>query len=86
MYKPDRKILASRSPHVVFRLNALPLLLNTTLRYHVSKNKDEDPQFAREMLEGFYVDDQVTGKKNSNATFHLHEKSKQRMAAAGFRL
>lgn len=38
------------------------------------------------MLEGFYVDDQVMGKKNSNATFHLHEMSKQRMAAGGFRL
>ena len=40
----------------------------------------------RKMLESFYVDNLVTGEKNSTNAFHLHETSKQLMAAGGFRL
>ena len=60
-------------------------MFNATLRYHISKYKDEDPELARKMLKGFYVDDLVTGE-NSSAAFHLNETSKQRMATGGFRL
>ena len=86
VHKPDSKIVVYRFCRVVFGLNASPFLLNASLRYHISKYKDEDPEFARKMLEGFYVDDLVTGEKNSSAAFHLYETSKQRMAAGGFRL
>ena len=86
VHKPESKIVVYRFCRVVFGLNASPFLLNATLRYHISKYKDEDPEFARKMLEGFHVDDLVTGEKNSSAAFHLYETSKQRMAAGGFRL
>ena len=86
VHKPESKIVVYRFCRVVFGFNASPFLLNATLRYHISKYKDEDPEFARKMLEGFHVDDLVTGEKNSSAAFHLYETSKQRMAAGGFRL
>ena len=86
IHKPESKIVVYRFCRVVFGLNTSPFLLNATLRCHISKYKDEDPEFARKMLEGFYVDDLVTGEKNSSAAFHLYEMSKQRMAAGGFRL
>ena len=77
VHKPESKIVVYRFCRVVFGLNASPFLLNATLRYHISNYKDEDPEFARKMLEGFHVDDLVTGEKNSSAAFHLYETSKQ---------
>ena len=86
VYKPKIKTVVCPFSRVVFGLNASPFLLNAMLRYHVSKYKDEDPEFVRKMLEGFYVDDLVTGENNSKAAYHLYATSKERMAAGGFRL
>ena len=86
VHKPDSKIVVYRFCRVVFGLNASPFLLNATLRYHISKYKDEDPEFIQKLLESFYVDDLVAGERNSTDAFHLYETSKQRMAAGGFRL
>lgn len=83
---PASKIVVYRFCRVVFGLNASPFLLNATLRYHISKYKAEDPDFVRKMLESFYVDDLVTGEKNTSDAFLLYEKSKERMASGGFRL
>ena len=33
--------------------------------------KYKDPEFGRKMLEGFYVDDLVTGKNNLNNSWRL---------------
>ena len=42
---------------VVFGLNASQFLLNATLRHHVSKYLETDPEFVKKVLESFYVDD-----------------------------
>ena len=86
MHKPDSKIVVYRFCRVVFGLNASPFLLNATLRHHISKYKDVDPDFLRKMIESFYVDDLVTGEKDAGDAFQLYEKSKQRMAEGGFKL
>ena len=83
---PCSRIAVYRFCRVVFGLNASPFLLNATLRHHISKFKDEDPEFVRKMIEGFYVDDLVTGDSNTSDTYTLYEKSKQRMASGGFKL
>jgi hypothetical protein len=41
-------------------LNASPFLLNATLRHHVSKYLETDPEFVK-VLESLYVDDLVSG-------------------------
>lgn len=86
VHNPDSKIVVYRFCRVVFGLNASPFLLNATLRHHVSKYKDVDPEFVRKMIESVYVDDLVTGEKDAGDAFQLYEKSKQRMAEGGFKL
>ena len=86
MHKPDSKIVVYRFCRVVFGLNASPFLLNATLRHHILKYKDVDPDFLRKMIDSFYVDDLVTGEKDAGDAFQLYEKSKQRMAEGGFKL
>ena len=69
VHKPDSKIVVYRFCRVVFGLNASPFLLNATLRHHISKYKDVDPEFVRKMIESVYVDDLVTGEKDAGDAF-----------------
>ena len=82
---PSSEIVVYRFCHVVFGLNASPFLLNATLR-HISKFKNEDPEFVRRMIESFYEDDLVTGEDNTAKAFTLYKKSKNRLASGGFKL
>lgn len=59
------EVVVYRFCRVVFGLNASPFLLNTTLRHHIEKYALEDSEFVRKMLDGFYVDDLVSGGKNT---------------------
>lgn len=86
VHDPKGRVVVYRFCRVVFGLNASPFLLNATLRHHISKFEDIDPEFVRKMIEGFYVDDLVTGDCNASDTYSLYEKSKQRMAKGGFKL
>ena len=71
---------------LIFGLNCSPFLLNATLRYHLSKFAQEDTEFVKQLSSDFYVDDLVSGAKNTDAAFLLYKKAKQRMASGGFRL
>ena len=70
---------------VVFGLNASPFLFNGTLRHHLATFADMDPRFVRKMIEGFYVDDLVTGESTTAEACSLYEKAKGRMASGGFK-
>jgi hypothetical protein len=83
---PSSKIIKYRFCRVVFGLNASPFLLNATLRHHISKYKSDDPEFVRKLLDSFYVDDLVSGEDTTSEAFMLFEKSKERLAEAGFKL
>ena len=67
-------------------LNASPFLLNATIRHHLNRFVSTDPCFVRKMLEGFYVDDLVSGGNTSKNAFELYSKALSRMASGGFRL
>ena len=84
--QPESKIAVYRFCRVVFGLNASPFRLNATLRYHISRFKDEDPEFVRKMIESFYVDNLVTGEDDTTNAFPLYVKSKNRMARGSFNL
>ena len=60
----DREIIVYRFCRVVFGLNSSPFLLNATLRHHISKYNELDPEFVLKVLESFYVDDLVSGEKS----------------------
>ena len=82
----DAEVVVYRFCRVVFGLNASPFLLNATLRYHIEKFSDVDPEFVRKMLHSFYVDDLVSGGETTEEVVNLYEKAKIRMASGGFRL
>ena len=86
VHKPDPQIAVYRFSRNMFGLNASPFLLNATLRHHISKYKEMDPEFVKKMMESFYVDDLVTGGNNTSEGHELYRKTKQRMASGGFRL
>ena len=71
---------------VVFGLNASPFLLNATLRHHILKYLQSDPQFVQKVLESFYVDDLVSGDSTVKKTLELHDNCKTKMAIGRFRL
>ncbi|XP_028512935.1 uncharacterized protein LOC110232368 [Exaiptasia diaphana] len=71
---------------VVFGLNASPFLLNATIRHHLGKYAELDPNFTTRMIEGFYVDDLVTGGNASREVLNLYHKAKSRMAEGGFKM
>jgi len=80
------KVVVYRFCRVVFGLNASPFLLNGTLRHHISLYEDADPEFVRKMVDGFYVDDLVTGECAADRAYKLYEKARDRLAEGGFRL
>ena len=79
-------IVVYRFCRVVFGLNASPFLLNGTIRHHLETFALKDPDFVKRMVEGFYVDDLVTGERTAGKAFTLFEKARDRMAKGGFNL
>lgn len=71
---------------VVFGLNASPFLLNGTIRHHLATFAEVDPEFVKRMVEGFYVDDLVSGDRTTEKTYTLYKNAKERMAKGGFKL
>ena len=69
-------IVVYRFCRVVFRLNASPFLLKGTIRHHLDSFALKDPDFVEQMVEGFYVDDLVTGERTAGKAFTLFEKAR----------
>ena len=82
----DRGVVVRRFCRVVFGLNSAPFLLNATLRHHISKYNDLDPEFVLKVLESFFVDDLVSGKKSEEQALKFYQKTKCRMEEGGFNL
>ncbi|KAK3751264.1 hypothetical protein QZH41_001452, partial [Actinostola sp. cb2023] len=80
------KISVYRFCRVVFGVSSSPFLLNATLQHHIRGYTETDPGFAQKMLEGFYVDDLVTGGNDIEEVIQLYEKAKERMQSGGFKL
>lgn len=75
--KNDSELVVYHFCRVVFGINGSPFLLNATLRHHI-ESFIEDPDFVRKMLEGFHVDDLVSGDKTSNLAGIVYGKAKSR--------
>ena len=86
IHDKEPQIKVYRYKMVVFGVSSSPFLLNAVIRHHLNKYKEEDPAFTRDMIEGFFVDDLVTGCKNTSEAYALYEKAKQRMLEAGLKL
>ena len=82
----DSEVIVYRFNRVVFGCNSSPFLLNCVLRNHIEKYKEEDPEFVSKLIGGFFVDDLVTGCKDSSEAVDLYRKAKSRMKDGGFTL
>ena len=82
----EPKIVVYRFNRVVFGVNSSPFLLNAVLRHHIQTFKEIDPGFVKKLIDGFYVDDLVTGCSSPQEAIDLYEKSKERMQTGGFKL
>jgi hypothetical protein len=80
------RIIKYRFTRVVFGVSASPFLLNATIRHHVMKYEETDPEFVSRFLHGIYVDDLTSGGEDEDDCYHFYVKSKMRLLEAGFNL
>ena len=86
IHTENPEIVVYKFRRVIFGCNASPFLLNCVLRQHIEKYKDEDPEFVDKLVGGFFVDDLVTGTKDTQDALTLYEKAKVRLKDGGFTL
>jgi len=75
-----------RSNRVIFGAGPSPFLLNATIKYHVEKYREKDPDFSDKMKSSFFVDDLVTRTDSVEEAFELYQKTQNRMAEGGFQM
>ena len=68
---------------IVLRVNSSPFPPNVVLRYHLEAFKDEDSAFVEKLLEGFFVNDLVTGAETVKDAFSLYIKARDRLRLGG---
>ena len=58
---------------LLFGLLSSPFGLNATVRNHIRKYEQIDPQFVREVIQSLYVDDFASGKNSLEGSFELYK-------------
>ena len=84
--KKNPEIMVLRFTRVVFGVCSSPFLLNATLKHHIERYKNEDPEFVDQFLRSIYVDDLSSGAADNNAAYELYLKCKLQLAEGGFKL
>ena len=70
------EIIKLRFTRLVFGLVCSPFILNVTLRNHLSKYENIDPEFVSTVIKALYVDDFASGKNTVLDCFELYQKLK----------
>ena len=84
--KKNPEIMVLRFTRAVFGVFSSPFLLNATLKHHIERYKNEDPEFVYQFLRSIYVDDLSSGAADNNTAYELYLKCKLRLAEGGFNL
>ena len=80
------EIIKLRFTRLVFGLVCSPFILNVTLRNHLSKYENIDPEFVSTVIKALYVDDFASGKNTVLDCFELYQKLKTRFREGGFNM
>ena len=80
------EILTLRFSRLVFGLVCSPFILNVTLRNHLLKYENIDPEFVHNVIRALYVDDFASGKNSVKDCFELYQKLKSRFSEGGFNM
>ena len=59
--KKNPEIIVLRFTRAVFQVCSSPFILNATLKHHIERYKNEDPEFVDQFLRSIYVDDLSSG-------------------------
>ena len=78
--KDNPNLVVFRFLRLTFGLNASPFILNGTIRHHLSKYVQEDPEFVLKVLRSLYVDDLISGTESRQDSFEFYLKLKHRFA------
>ena len=84
--KEQPRVTTFRFTRVVFGISASPFLLNATIKHHIEKYTEKNPQFVNLLICSIYVDDITYGASDKEAAFELYSKSKKVLAEGGFNL
>ena len=76
--------MAFKFCRLLFGLVSSPFGLNATVRNHIGKYEQIDPQFVREVIRSLYVDDFASGKNLLEGSIELYQKLKYRFGEGGF--
>ena len=77
------EIVVLRFARVVFGVSCSPFLLNVTVKHHIEKYEEEDPDFVDTFLRSIYVDDLNTEGVTDEVAYRLYVKSRLRQAEGG---
>ena len=81
-------IIQLRFARVVFGVTSSPFLLNATIRHHLNKYKDNQPDLVEKLFKAAYVNDihVITGANNEAEAHELFVKAKEILNEGGFNL
>ena len=80
------KVITLTFTRLVFGLVCSPFILNVTLRNHLARYENTDPEFLAAVVRSLYVDDFASGENSVMKCFELHHKLKLRFREGGFNM
>ena len=86
IHKDNPKELVYRFCRVVFRVTSSLFLLNATIKQHLQKYANENPELVKALLNSLYVDVMASGESTVERSFDLFVNSRKIMAEGGFNL
>ena len=86
IHKDNPKEVVYRFCRVVFGVTSNPFLLNATIKQHLQKYANGNPELVKPLLNSFYVDDMTSGESTVERGFDLFVNSRKIMAEGGFNL
>ena len=70
--KTSPEIVVLRFARVAFGVSSSPFLLNATMKYHIERYREDDPEFVERFLRSIYVDDLSSGAPESDTGYELY--------------
>ena len=86
IHKDNPKEVVYRFCRVVFGVTSSPFLLNATIKQHLQKYANGNPELVKALLNSLYVDDMTSGESTVERRFDLFVNSRKIMAEGGFNL
>ena len=86
IHKDNPNEVVYRFCRVIFGETSSPFLLNATIKQHLQKYANGNPELVKALLNSLYVDDMTSGESTIEREFDLFVKSRKIMAEGGFNL